>query len=444
MITTLTIFGIPLSCIRADQQPRSERALLTISIISTDPELQALCRQMLADGAGSEWELHPVQPGGVLPESDLTVWDFNSGLTIPERIRSEAYKHLFLVERNDLEPFRARFAHLSAGILLKPVTKPALLAFVEQRGRKVDVSRENARIGELRAERDEMLQSLIMTCLKLQEYDQDRTRFLTRAVHDFRAPLTAVSGYCGMLLREQLGPLTGSQRDVVQRMQQSAKRLSRISTAMFQLGLARHFEPNAVLRAGNLNDCIDQALHELTHALDEKDLAVSVELLPAPGILLFDDSQLEQLFVNLLDNAFRFTPQRGTVEIKGYPFFWERRFTPAGDVGRNGDRRSIESFAANSYRVDIRDSGPGIPPENLDRIFEEYTSYSGGNDRSGGGLGLAICRMIATRHRGRIWAENGAGGAIFSLALPLGGAGAVQYGPNGDIAGQRISRGTCA
>jgi signal transduction histidine kinase len=70
--------------------------------------------------------------------------------------------------------------------------------------------------------------------------------------------------------------------------------------------------------------------------------------------------------------------------------------------------------------VDIRDSGPGIPAEHLDRIFEEYTSYSGGQDRSGGGLGLAICRLILSRHGGRIWAESSSEGAVFSFVLPFG------------------------
>jgi signal transduction histidine kinase len=69
--------------------------------------------------------------------------------------------------------------------------------------------------------------------------------------------------------------------------------------------------------------------------------------------------------------------------------------------------------------VDICDSGPGIAAEHLDRIFEEYTSYSGGHDRSGGGLGLAICKLILSQHQGRVWAENSSEGAVFSFVLPF-------------------------
>jgi signal transduction histidine kinase len=74
---------------------------------------------------------------------------------------------------------------------------------------------------------------------------------------------------------------------------------------------------------------------------------------------------------------------------------------------------------ANSYRLDICNSGSPIPREHLVRIFEEYTSYAGGRDRSGGGLGLAICRMIITEHDGKIWAENTSAGPMISLVIPM-------------------------
>lgn len=58
--------------------------------------------------------------------------------------------------------------------------------------------------------------------------------------------------------------------------------------------------------------------------------------------------------------------------------------------------------------------------ENLEKIFEEYTSYSGGQDRSGGGLGLAICKFILNLHQGQVWAESGGGhGSMFSFVLPF-------------------------
>jgi signal transduction histidine kinase len=82
------------------------------------------------------------------------------------------------------------------------------------------------------------------------------------------------------------------------------------------------------------------------------------------------------------------------------------------------ERRKSTQTPANVYRVGIHDSGPGIPPQYLSKVFEEYTSYFGGSDRSGGGLGLAICRSIIESHDGSIWAENIGGGTTISFVLP--------------------------
>ena len=270
----------------------------------------------------------------------------------------------------------------------------------------------------LRADRDEMLQCLIQSNLQLQEYDQDRTNFLTRAVHDFRAPLTATSGYCGLLLSEALGPLTVDQKEVLRRMQHSTKRLSRMASAMFELSVGRHVKRQPDLHRGDIRECVDQAIHEVTPFIDGKNLSLSVELDRGGDSLYLEPGQIEQVLINLLDNACKFTPKSGSIEIRGYPFFWDRRTMHMSPMVRT-ERRLGDFQSPNSYRMDIRGSGARIPRTHLEKIFEEYTSYAGGQDRSGGGLGLAICRMIVTAHEGHIWAENTEQGPRFSFVLPV-------------------------
>ena len=272
---------------------------------------------------------------------------------------------------------------------------------------------------DLRVERDEMLQFLVQANLKLQENDQERINFLARSVHDFRAPLTAISGYCGLLLEEEFGPLTPEQQSVLGRMLHSATRLSRISNGMFQLSAPRNVDQRLNLEQADIRDCLDHALHEVALILEDKRISIAAEIEPVPGALLFEKSQMEQTLVNLLDNACKFTPRDGTIEIRGYPFFWERRTRHSASPGRTVERRVTHDKVFNSFRLDIRDSGPGIPAVHVDRIFDEFTSCGGGQDRSGGGLGLAICRMILQRHQGRIWAESDPSGTVFSFVLPL-------------------------
>ncbi len=383
---------------------------MNIKLISKDNELASLCREVLAELPGHSSSLTAVGVEDAGGESDLCIWDFEPNLSISD-LDPQCTKHLFLVHRKDLSNFHKRAAGHEANILLKPVTRAALTAFLGQA-----LSSRTASF--LRADRDEILQCLIQTNLRLQEYDHDRTNFLARAVHDFRAPLTALSGYCGLLLGEPLGALNENQREVLQRMHNSARRLSRMASAMFQLSVGRQVKRRPDLQKGDLQECLNQSLHEITPYADEKRISITPDLDPCNEDLYFETDQIEQVLVNVLDNACKFTPRGGAIEIRGYPFFWERRAVNSA-MSSPIERRRHNTDEVNSYRIDIRDSGPSIPEEHLHRIFEEYTSYAGGRDRSGGGLGLAICRMIISQHGGRVWAENTELGPMFSFVLPI-------------------------
>ena len=395
---------------------------MNILLFSNDGKLADFCRKILAELFGLESKLEVGFPGQLPSPDDVCLWDFLPGETaIPQDLDpAKLRKHLFLLHRKHLPALQKLVGTSDVNVLLKPVTPATLRAFLDDAHRKR--TRDNGNppgsIDKLRVERDEMLQFLIQANLKLQEYDQERTNFLARSIHDFRAPLTAISGYCGLLLEGELGSLSPDQREILGRMQHSATRLSRITESMFQLSIPQNADQRLSLEKADIRDCVDQALHEVALFLEDKRISVRVEIEQGPDGLLFDKSQMEQTVVNLLDNACKFTPRNGTIEIKGYPFFWERRTCHASLPDASLDRRAEQVGTPNSFRVDIRDSGPGIPAVHLSKIFEEYTSYSGGQDRSGGGLGLAICRMILQQHRGRVWAESQTAGAVFSFVLP--------------------------
>jgi signal transduction histidine kinase len=386
-----------------------------VKLVSEDRDLYKLCRESLGEIPGHNWNISAVASPEDDVGSDLWLWDYHPAMVLPEYTTHSPSKHLFLVHRKDLAGFRSR-ASVDAHILLKPVTRATLAAFL---GLAVSAHDDRTSIANsLRADRDEILQCLIQTNLKLQEYDQDRTTFLARAVHDFRAPLTAISGYCGLLLGEPLGPLTESQREVLRRMQHSTKRLSRMAAAMFQLSVGRHVKRRLDLQRGDIRECLEQALHEITPFADDKAIAITTDLAPCDHPLYFEADQIEQVLINVLDNACKFTPRAGAIELRGYPHFWERRATKSF-LPPAAERRRHTVPEPNTYRIDIRDSGNAIPTEHIDHIFEEYTSYAGGRDRSGGGLGLAISRMIITQHEGRVWAENTELGPMFSIVLPV-------------------------
>ena len=386
---------------------------MNVAVVSRDRELYRLCQDILREVSKLNWTISVGDSGQITCDADLYLWDFQTA-PIPAGLSAGSATHLFLVSRKDLPRFRAEADFLNPNILLKPVTRATLTAFLG-----FAVAAHEHRLSTTtywRAERDEILQCLMQTNLKLQEYDQDRTAFLARALHDFRAPLTALSGYCGLLLSEPLGPLNQDQQEVLQRMLNSAQRLSRMAAAMFKLSVGRQVKRRPDLQAGDIQSCLDQAFHETAPFADDKAITITASLIPPQSPLYFEPGQIEQVLINILHNSCKFTPKCGTIQVSGYPIFLERRM---GQSAVSVERRAKALRAANVYRIDICNSGPLTPAEHLTGIFEEYTSYAGGQDRSGGGLGLAICRMIINEHDGQIWAENTGEGPRVSFVIPL-------------------------
>jgi len=385
---------------------------LNVHLISQDRELERLCRDVLAEVTDRPWTLSVLAVPPSKFDGDLYLWDCHTDTVAPPDTGTNSGIHLFLVSRKDLRRFQTR---INRNVLLKPVTHATLQTFL---GLAAACEQRQDSTDSLRADRDEILQCLIQANLKLQEHDQDRTAFLARALHDFRAPLTALSGYCGLLLSGPLGALNEDQREVLGRMLNSTRRLSRRAAAMFDLSVGRQTPRRPSLRPSDMQSCLDQALNEVAPFAADKAISLIADLSPCPADLFLEPGQVQQVLINILDNACRFTPKAGSIEVRGYPFFWERRQNRSL-FRRSAERRQRKNCDANCYRVDIRNSGMPIPDEHLERIFEEYTSYAGGQDRSGGGLGLAVCRMIIREHEGRVWAENTDAGPVISFVIPL-------------------------
>ncbi len=393
---------------------------MRIHLVSEDPELYRLCRNALVPLALGDFEFVRGRAFGPEPSADLYIWDYRpESPPDPSQFTPDPGRNIFLVAREELESFWQDHSSAVACVLLKPVNPAALGTFLKQAlARTPQNGPDPPAPSEL--EREKLLQCLLQASLRLQEYDQDRTNFLARALHDFRAPLTAVNGYCGLLLGQKLGPLTDPQSEVLQRVQRSVKRLSRLASGMFQLSLHTPIRRDPEMQLGSIEDCIEHAVKELLPIAEHKRINVTLQLDPSLRPLWFDASQIEQVMANLLDNACRFTPKGGLISVCGFPFMWDRRCNRMNGLNGMNERRMVHVNEPNAFRVEIRDSGPGIDAERLDRVFDEYTSYGGDHDRSGAGLGLAICRMIISAHYGRIWAEsNGGEGAVFSFVLPF-------------------------
>ncbi len=387
---------------------------VTLTVVSDDTALIALCREALRDfSEASNWELRVETNCESIPPDGICLIDYKPQQQQPivvDTNRTEI-RYFFLVRPKELEQFREAVPSARGNILLKPVSRAVLDAYFSS-------AISSSEASSLRAQRDELLQGLLEANLRLQEYDQQRTTYLARAVHEFRVPLTAINGFLGLLSGGELGSLNGNQIEALRRMRHGVGIMTRLTSTMLELSIAGQREREPQLREGRIEECVDQVVKTMEPIAREKNLRIILnQLLPPGEPLLFEGPQIEQVLINLLDNACRASPRHGEIEISGYPYFWERRFLAPRTNRKDRRRQNTPEF--NSYRIDIRDSGPGIRPEHLETIFEEYTSYSANQDPCCGGLGLAICRSILQRHHGQIWAKSQTSGSLFSFVLPF-------------------------
>ena len=388
---------------------------MEITLYSDDRELKQLCQHIaqLTPGARftvrGDFRMPPSSP------ADVCIYDSSLGTLENLPDQQGMANGIVVVSRSELHQVRTKMLHLRAIVLVRPVNRPRLEIAI---GQSLCRPEYMADCDLMRITRDETLEYLLHASLRLQEHDQDRAHFLARAVYELRAPLTSVQGYCRLLLDGKVGPVVHDQAAVLGRMWRNVERLSRFISTIFDVTVGRNGETGPTYQVGNIVECIEVATQEIEPVLRDRRIELSVKLLPPDGALCFHDPHVEQVMLNLLENSCRFTERGGGIRIAGYPYFWDRRdavATHAGDRQMAG--KALGGF--NAYRVDISDSGPGIPPNLLGRIFAESSQYGGGQDRSGAGLGLAIARMLVQRHQGNIWAESkDSQGVTFSVIFP--------------------------
>jgi signal transduction histidine kinase len=253
---------------------------------------------------------------------------------------------------------------------------------------------------------------------ELQQRLQRTTNALGSAAHDLKTPLSILNGYVELLRSGKLGPLNARQHEVLSDMQASGKRLQQLIqdfltySALETGGLSMRFE------MGNLNDCLSEVCRLWSSRFQEKGLALY--FLPNDKLPLFpfDSPKLERVISNLLENSYKFVPGGGTVWLHAEPYMWERR--TAAQEGSPIERRRQDTTQPNSAKVSVSDTGPGIPAEFQQEVFDDFFRLPTNENQEGMGLGLAIVRRLVHAMGGKVWVESDPGtGCKFSFLIPF-------------------------
>jgi two-component system sensor histidine kinase KdpD len=225
------------------------------------------------------------------------------------------------------------------------------------------------------------------------EAEQVRSTLLSSVSHDLKTPLAAIAGSTSALLQSE-PPANGTRRELLETILQEASRLNRLLENILQISRldSGTVAPNKQWHL--LEEIVGSALRQTSSQLERHQVEVRID--PQMPLIYVDGLLLEQVFVNLLENAARHTPAGTRIGIAG---------------GLDGKTLAIS----------VADNGPGLAPGTEEKVFDRFHRGTPGADSGrGSGLGLAICRAIVILHGGTIEASKRVGGgAEFLMRLPL-------------------------
>jgi signal transduction histidine kinase len=235
----------------------------------------------------------------------------------------------------------------------------------------------------------------------LEEGEQRRQSMTADIAHELRTPLAVQRANLEAML-DGVYPLTTKNLDPVLEQNQL---LTRLVADLRTIALADAGELDLNVLPSDLNRIVSSVVERFRPQADRQQISLEIELDAACPVLEADRDRIEQILINLLNNALHYTPEGGEIGIST-----SCNTQTAGQIAKQ--------FAL----VEIRDSGSGIPPDALPHIFERFyrVDRSRSREEGGTGLGLAIARKLAEAHGGNLIAANiPEGGALFRLSLPL-------------------------
>ena len=238
------------------------------------------------------------------------------------------------------------------------------------------------------------------------EIDRMKDDFFHSITHDLRNPMTSIRGFLKFLLDGTGGPLTEQQRRMIEIMDRASIGLLGMINDILDLAKLESKKMDIQLSDANLVEITKRILEFLQPQILKKSIETKIEVPDGKNNVYVkcDAKLIERVINNLVGNALKFTPEKGKVTIT---------------LLDKQDR----------VEVQVCDTGEGIPPEYLDKIFEKFQQVAG--QRKGGtGLGLTICKYIVETHRGKIWVNSKLGeGSTFSFYIPKN----LTKGPDGEI-----------
>jgi signal transduction histidine kinase/DNA-binding response OmpR family regulator len=279
-----------------------------------------------------------------------------------------------------------------------------MLVQIQQRDGALQEGRDELehRVQERTAELEAAKNSILHAKEELERASKFKDQFLSTMSHELRTPLNAILGFSDLLPDERYGPLNDRQRRYVAHIHTSGQHLLSLINDILDLSKIEAGRLELAFEGVRLEAAFTEVLGTLQPLADKKSQTL-IRQVDSNLCVRADPTRFKQILMNLIGNAIKFTPESGRIELAA---------------------RSMDG----QIRVEVRDSGPGIPPEDQQRIFEAfYRRAESGKAVEGTGLGLAITERLVHMHGSRLGVESQPGqGTCFHFSLPVVSVPAVQ------------------
>jgi signal transduction histidine kinase len=252
----------------------------------------------------------------------------------------------------------------------------------------------NDELGALGRSFNDMAASIEAGLGRLKLAEEQRRDLMANISHDLRSPLTSIRGYLERILLkdEQLDP--GERRGFLRIVLKNVSGFQRLAEQLFELAKLEAGQARPKLESFQITELIQDVVLKLQPQAAAGSIALEAELPEGLEPVRADIGMIERVLTNLIENALRFTPARGKVRVSA-----------------SGEGQGV--------RVAVADTGRGIAPADLPRVFERFFHADADGDRSGAGLGLTIARQIVELHGSRLEVRSRPGeGSLFHFLLP--------------------------
>ena len=232
---------------------------------------------------------------------------------------------------------------------------------------------------------------------RLRQLDRMKSDFVSNVSHELRTPLTAIKGSVDNMLDGITGPMNERQTRYLVRVKSNADRLGRLINELLDLSRIESGKIDLMPADLPMIEVAKEVAEILRPVAAEKLISLEVSDSGGEVIAWADRDKITQVLLNLVGNAVKFTPAHGKVTV------------------------SVDKDGQALVRVSVADTGPGIPANELDKVFDKFYQVARVNKEitKGAGLGLAISKALVEMHGGRLWIESEVGiGSIFSFTVP--------------------------